>query len=202
MRNSVCLFSTFDPVIDIYCTSEARSRHSFAKPCIRGEIFTRCQWLHHLPADITAGKRVDCVRHGTNTCKTDGHMFIVIPREGKRKSGNWIWAWQERIMTMLHKSVLIHFCVLIWSQKMFFGKTGEENDFIIKQNNKCHQLSICCSVQNIYMSCLITDFYDSSSLLLLLDFSLSFCLILGLFTSSCICWRILARESLQASHCM
>lgn len=78
------------------------------------------QTLHRLPVDITAGKREDCVRHGTNTCKTDGLMFFVIPREGKRKSGNRIWAWQETIMTMLHKSVLTHFWVLIWFQKMFF----------------------------------------------------------------------------------
>lgn len=83
-------------------------------------------------------------------CKTDGHMFVVIPREGQRKSGNRIWAWQERIMTMLHKSVLIHSCILTWFHKVAFCKTGgEENDFIIKQNNKCHQLYICCSVQDI-----------------------------------------------------
>lgn len=90
MRNAVCLFSTFDPVIEIYCTSEARSRHSLAKSCARGETFATPQSLHRLPVDITAGEREDCVRHGTSTCKSDGLMFIVIPREGKRKSGNRI----------------------------------------------------------------------------------------------------------------
>lgn len=145
MRNTVCLFSTLDPLIGIYCTSKARSRHSFAKSCACGEAFTTRQWLHRLPVDITAGKREDCVRHGTNTCKTDGLMFFVIPREGKRKSGNRIWAWRRND----------HDNVAQVSLNTFLGFDTipkEENDFIIKQNNKCHRLYICCSVQDICMS--------------------------------------------------